>query len=89
MTDHDATVAAVLAEAMYSAGMHPRFRLLGDEATHFANVGLAALTAAGYAVVKLPEGVAVEHGARLVDWGICEHGGPVLYAIEAADKGES
>lgn len=48
---------------------------------------LAALTAAGYAVVAVPEGVAVAHGARLVaaptvSWGTYKLRDP-LYAIEA------
>lgn len=44
---------------------------------------LAALTAAGYAIVKLPEGVEVEHGARL----ITGHGAfKRLYAIAPPEK---
>lgn len=65
MTDHGATVAAVLAKAIYHEAYHPQDPC--DEwMVRDAKWTLETLTTAGYAVVKLPEGVAVEHGARLV-----------------------
>lgn len=45
-------------------------------------VALAALAAEGYVVVKVPEGVAVAHGARLVASVLPAH--PVLYRIHEA-----
>lgn len=51
---------------------------------------LAALTDAGYAVVRLPAGVEVEHGARLVpgEGGTKMYQLGDLYAIEPSEKGE-
>ena len=68
-TDHDADVAAVLAEALCVKHESPQpcslAALYGKPMLHPECI-LAALTAANYAVMKLPEGVAVGHGARLV-----------------------
>ena len=72
MPDHDADVATVL-EAVVDA-LHVRFCewSRGDDecpCDRHGRIVLAALTAENYAVVRLPEGVAVEHGARLVGTG--------------------
>lgn len=69
--ERKADVAAVVAEAMRESHEN----VIADHSSCF----LAAITAAGYAVVKVPEGVAVEHGARLVVGGRWNN----VYAIEA------
>lgn len=88
MTDHQrsrragADVAAVLVGA--KCVRWPR-----DWATDCTNTvvkhpqcALAALTAAGIRCLYVPEGVEVEHGARLVSWGLWM-GHRALYAIDA------
>ena len=85
MPDHEPDVAAVLAEApclripdRTGAICHEH-----DGRVH-PECALAALTAAGYVVVRVPEGVAVEHGARLVDENCREASvcGETHYTIE-------
>lgn len=88
VTTHDADVAAVLAEApcIRVANWTPSAEKALNSCRYSKTFRhpecmLAALVAAGYAVVKLPEGVAVEHGARLrLQW---LSGDMPLYAIEA------
>lgn len=87
MPDHDAEVAAVLTQALFNArcgGSSQLDDLLASVCVDEALVCLAALSAAGYAVVKLPEGVEVAHGARLVHrgWFGTPENGTATYTVE-------
>lgn len=103
MTDHDADVAAVLAEAVrahlseriayhgpYGATSEEQWQMDTEKQfAHELNDGelqaelLAALAAAGIRCLYVPEGVEVEHGARLVPRTVNLANMEVdLYAIE-------
>lgn len=100
MSDHDAEVAAVLAADLheqfgarfycYHEGDCPELGQTYKRCEKSAERVLAALTAAGYAVVKLPKDVEVAHGARLVPYGEAEWALYAFYpAIEPPEKEEA
>lgn len=82
MPDHDPDVAAVLLRHWHQRVQE---QIAASPEEHI-KASLAALAAAGYAVVKLPEGMTVKHGARLVprswyrDGAVCVRDG---FDIEA------